>query len=353
LPRSPGDAGARRRRWLFAAAAGLGLGLIVLLVALTDARALLATARGVPPAMLVAPMALTLLSYAAMARSYQGIADAAGSPLSFRTWLRLTFVSNTANYVVTSAGLSGFAVRMVLLAQQGVPSGRAVLISLVQTFLTNATLLCFVLAGFVSLVSHRELSGGSLIAAAVAIVAFVALLVLAGLLAARRRLRRRLLRRGTQLLDAALRRVAPRRAPDRARLWRFQHNLDEGIAFLLQRKDRMLAPAAWITLDWFLTLAILWVAFRAVGQPVGIGLVLVGFGVGLLCSLVSFVPGGLGIMEGSMAAVYVSLGVPLERAVVAVLIFRVAYYVLPLLISVFLFHGLLRQAMRRAEAARV
>src|SRR5581483_9669745 len=200
LPRSPGDAGARRRRWLFAAAASLGLGLLVLLVALTDARALLATARGVPPAMLAVPMALTLLSYAAMARSYQGIADAAGSRLSFRTWLRLTFVSNTANYVVTSAGLSGFAVRMFLLAQQGVPSGRAVLISLVQTFLTNATLLCFVLAGFVSLVSRRELSGGPLLAAAAAIVAFVGLLVLAALLVARRRLRRRLLRRGTHLL---------------------------------------------------------------------------------------------------------------------------------------------------------
>jgi uncharacterized protein (TIRG00374 family) len=331
----------------------MGLGLLVLLVALTDARALLATARGVPPALLAVPMALTLLSYGAMARSYQGIADAAGSRLSFRTWLRLTFVSNTANYVLTSAGLSGFAVRMVLLAQQGVPSGRAVLISLVQTFLTNATLLCFILAGFVSLVSRRQLAGGPLVAAALAIVAFVALLALALVLVAHRRLRRRLLRRGTHLVYAALRRVAPRRTPRRARLWRFQHNLDEGITFLLQRKDRMLAPAAWITLDWFLTLAILWVAFRAVGQPIGLGLVLIGFGVGLLCSLVSFVPGGLGIMEGSMAAVYVSLGVPLERAVVAVLIFRVAYYVLPLLVSLFLFHGLMRQAMRGAETARV
>ncbi|HLK11842.1 MAG TPA: flippase-like domain-containing protein [Candidatus Binatia bacterium] len=354
MPHSPADGDARPRRLLLLGAASVGFGLLVLLVALADGRALLQTVRGAPPAMLAAPMALTLLSYGAMARSYQGIADAAGSRLSFRTWLRLTFVSNTANYVVTSAGLSGFAVRMFLLAQQGVPSGRAVLISLVQTFLTNVTLLCFILAGFVSLVSRRELTGAPLVAATAVVVAFGALLVLAGVLVAHRPLRRRLLRRGTHLVYGLLRRVAPRRAPRRARLWRFQHNLDEGIEFLLRRKDRMLAPAAWITLDWFLTLAILWVAFRAVGQPIGIGLVLVGFGVGLLLSLVSFVPGGLGIMEGSMAAVYVSLGVPLERAVVAVLIFRVAYYVLPLLVSVFLFHGLMRQVTRRAaEAARV
>jgi hypothetical protein len=33
--------------------------------------------------------------------------------------------------------------------------------------------------------------------------------------------------------------------------------------------------------------------------------------------------------------------VPLARALVAVLIFRIAYYVLPLLMSLFFFHGLM------------
>jgi uncharacterized membrane protein YbhN (UPF0104 family) len=45
-----------------------------------------------------------------------------------------------------------------------------------------------------------------------------------------------------------------------------------------------------------------------------------------------------------MTAVFVSLSVPLEPAVVAVLIFRVAYYVLPLLLSLFFFHGVMLQA---------
>jgi uncharacterized protein (TIRG00374 family) len=108
----------------------------------------------------------------------------------------------------------------------------------------------------------------------------------------------------------------------------------------------MLVPAAWITFDWVLTLGIIWVAFRSVGHPIPLGLVLIGFGVGVVLSLVGVIPGGLGIMEGSMTAVYVSLGVPLEPTVVAVIIFRFAYYVVPLLISVFLFRGLLRQVVR-------
>lgn len=50
-----------------------------------------------------------------------------------------------------------------------------------------------------------------------------------------------------------------------------------------------------------------------------------------------------------MAAIFVSLGVPFETAVVAVLLFRVAYYLLPLVISVFFF----RNMMGQTEVARL
>ena len=61
-------------------------------------------------------------------------------------------------------------------------------------------------------------------------------------------------------------------------------------------------------------------------------------------------------MEGSMTAIFTSLGVPFENAFLAVLIFRVAYYVLPLVLSFVLFHGLMLQAAhaaaRRSRAPR-
>lgn len=339
----------RSHRLVVAGAVTVGLGLLAILFAVADGRTLLQTARAIPPAMLIMPMLLAVASYAAMARSYQRIADAAGSRLPFGTWLRLTFVSNTVNYLVTSAGLSGFAVRMFLLKQNGVASGRAVLISLVQTFLTNATLLCFIVAGWVNLFLHQQLAGTTLAAASAVVIVFLVVLAVAALMAAHRTLRRRTLLWLANTTHRVLRHVAPSRAPRRVRLWRFQHNLNEGFEFLLRRKRQMVAPAIWIMLDWFLTLGILWWAFRSVNVPVAFGLVLAGFGVGVLLSLVSLVPGGLGVMEGSMTGVFVSFGVPLESAVVAVLIFRVAYYVLPLLVSVFFFHGLLRQATHSLE----
>ena len=342
----PADSPRTSSRLLLAGAVLLGLAVLVGLVLLADARTLLDTARAIPPTGLIGPLVFSFLSYAAMARSYQGIADVADQHLPFPVWLRITFVSNTVNYVVTSAGLSGFAVRMFLLSQYGVASGRAVLISLVQTFLTNFTLLFFILGGFVSLVIRQQLSGPALAAASLMLVLFAGVLGYAMVLVVNRRLRRLTLFWIGRMAHRLLRRFAPGRTPGLVRFWRYQHNLDRGIEFLLARRRGMLIPTAWITFDWVLTSGILWAAFRAVSHPLPPGLVMVGFGVGLFFSLVSFVPGGLGIMEGSMTAVFVSLGVPLQKALIAVLIFRLSYHLIPLVISVFLFHGVFRAARR-------
>jgi len=338
---------------LFTAALTLGLCLFVLPVVLSDGEQLLHIVAGIRPLMLILLVTLTLLSYAAMARSYQGIANAAGCRLTFGEWVRLTFVSATVNFLVTSAGLSGFAVRMYLLAQRGVPSGRAVLISLVQTFLTNFTLLIFIVTGFAVVVLRGTLAGTALIAASALVIVFAATLAYAILLVSHRRLRRRTLFFMADAGHRVLRRIVPRWTPGRVRLWRFQHNLNGGLEFLLARKRQIVGPACWILLDWAFTLGVIWLAFRSVNYPIAPGLVVIGFAVGICLSLVSLVPGGIGVMESSMTAVFVSLGVPLETAVVAVLIFRVAYYLLPLLTSLFLFHGVMAQvAHGMAGAAR-
>jgi len=328
-------------------AIAVGIGVFLALTLKADGEELLRTARSVRTVDLVVPLVLSFLSYAAMSRSYQGIAAAAGHRLPFGGWLRITFVSNTANYLVTSAGLSGFAVRMLLLAQHGVPSGRAVLISLVQTFLTNFTLLLFILGGFVSLVARQHLGGIFLFVATTAVVLFGATLVFVLVLAVRPELRRRTLLRLTVTTHRLLSRIAPRRTPPRRRLARFQRNLNQGFDFLLSRKAHMVIPTFWILFDWVLTVGVLWAAFWVVDEPLPLSIVIMGFGVGLFFSLLSFIPAGIGIMEGSMAAVFSSLGVPLSRSLPAVVIFRLTYQVIPLVVSLFFFRGLVRHALRQ------
>lgn len=330
-----------RRTWV-AWLAVFGASVLVFLVARADLDQLLRTARGIAPALLMLPALATVGSYLTMAWSYQGIARAAGYTLPFAEMCRITLVANTANYLLSTGGLSGFALRMYLFARRGIPAGSAVLISLVQTLLTNLTLLLFVAWGFGLLLFSHNLVGRDLIAATALLIAFGIVVIVMCIALLRRRWRRRLLYTTTRLLDRLLERVAPHRRPPRAALRRFQHNLNVGFDFLLQRPHDMLGPTFYIVLDWIFTLLVLYSAFVAIGSPIAMSYVIAGFAIGMFFSIASLVPGGLGILDGSMAAVFVGLGVQYEQAVVAILIFRAAYYGLPIIASLMLAPRMLR-----------
>jgi uncharacterized protein (TIRG00374 family) len=320
----------------------LGIAAFLALFAVADLRELWRVVATANVPLLALSLGCAVASYAAMARSYQGIAVAAGADVGFWEMFKVTIVASTVNYLVSTGGLSGFAVRIYFFTRRGIASSTAVLISLAQTFMTNLTLLGFVLLGFAYLFRAHSLSGYPLLIAGALLVLFIAAGIVAALLLLHARLRRRTLFYLAQGTHWVMHRMLPHRTPARTHIWRYQFNLNRGIAFLVSRKREMIGPAIFILLDWVFTILILYTAFLAVHHPVRISFVIVGFAVGIVLSYVSLIPGGLGIMEGSMAAIFAGLGVPFETAVVGVLVYRVAYYVMPLVVSVF-FHGMFTQ----------
>ncbi len=248
-----------------------------------------------------------------MALSYHGIARAAGAQVPFWDMLKVTCVANTVNYLVTTGGLSGFAVRLYFFMRMAIPSGTAVVIALVQTFITNSVLLLFVVGGFAYLLTTHDLHGFTLVMLCLLLAVFFLAAGVVVALLINRELRRRTLFVLAEATHRFLHRFLPRHKPGRVRIWRFQRNLNRGIDFLLARKRSMVIPTLWIVVDWVVTLLILKAAFAAVRYPIPLSFVTVGFAVGVALSMVSFIPGGLGVMEGSMAAIFVSLSVPVRN----------------------------------------
>lgn len=328
-------------------ATALGLAAFLCLFLLSDGPTLLRILREIRPETLAAPLACTILSYAAMAKSYQEIARTAGLHVSFPEMARITLVSTAANYVISTGGLSGLAVRSLYFSQRhGTGWGNAVSISLAQTFVTNLVLLAFVAWGLVNLVWVDE---PALRSAPVALALFALSLLLCALavvLVASRRVRERLFAFLLAVADFVSRPFVRHRAALTRRLALFEEELHEGVDFLIVRRRQMAGPIVYIVLDWLFMLATLYTAFRCIGAEVPMHVVVIGFSTGVFLSVVNLVPAGLGIMEGSMAAVFAALGVSLETAVVATVIFRVLYYFLPLLLTALLFPEMLRQASR-------
>ena len=65
---------------------------------------------------------------------------------------------------------------------------------------------------------------------------------------------------------------------------------------------------------------------------------------GVNAGAASLLPGGAGVQDGSTVGMFVVFGVPLESAVLATVLFRVVYYLIPFGLSLPLYYQLLRQA---------
>ena len=120
----------------------------------------------------------------------------------------------------------------------------------------------------------------------------------------------------------------------------FMDQLDEGIDLIHKKKKKLTMTIVYVCADWLFTMLVLYFAFRAVGIHITAGVLVAGFAVGMVTTLIPILPGGLGAMELAMTAVYSQMGINWDSALMATLIYRVVYYVLPGIVSIFIYWGL-------------
>jgi len=126
-----------------------------------------------------------------------------------------------------------------------------------------------------------------------------------------------------------------------ARLRRQRYNpvaTEEAVGRLFSAWDMLRAggwrgPALGAALNVILDMLTLYAIFVAAGHPVSVGVLLAGYGLPLLLAKMTILPGGVGLVEGSMAALYTSLGVPDAVTVVAILSYRFLSFWLPSLLG--------------------
>jgi uncharacterized protein (TIRG00374 family) len=142
------------------------------------------------------------------------------------------------------------------------------------------------------------------------------------------------------MVGTAWRKITHRNVDEQLR--DFDSTLSRGTIAIRDRPALLVSLLALVVADWAFSVATLGFCFGALGDPVGAGVLLTGFSIGIVVGLLSMVPGGLGVQEGSMAAVYALLGVPFEQAVVAAVLFRAVYYLTPFLVSLGFYRRLMR-----------
>jgi glycosyltransferase 2 family protein len=93
--------------------------------------------------------------------------------------------------------------------------------------------------------------------------------------------------------------------------------------------------------------------FYAFGEKISFGPLMAGYAVGMVFWIVSPTPQGVGVVEGTMALVYTSLGVPAEKATLVVLAFRGFSFWMPVLAGFLLLRRTRMMSAKKSGKERI
>lgn len=123
-----------------------------------------------------------------------------------------------------------------------------------------------------------------------------------------------------------------RRLPDawRDRAVTMVNDAVGNVAALARNRRRFGAAVFWGALNWLLDAAALWVLLAAFGYRADPGQLLLVYGLVGILSIIPITPGGLGVVEGVMVPLLISLGSTYQVAVLGVIAWRLVQYWMPM-----------------------
>lgn len=240
----------------------------------------------------------------------------------------VALASGAASKLVPVAGAGGIAVRFAYLKQCGIGDAAIGGYFVLQNVLGTAVLVTL----FVASAAAGGAGGSQLRYVAPALATLVAF---TGLIAWMRR------RPGdARRIGAALGRAADRLAARLGKQWHLERRFDGGgdslgQALTLGNTPPWRLAEALFYSSWTIAgdIASLYVAGLALGLDAGVGANVVAFTAASFAASAMAMPAGLGVTEGTMAAVLAGYGLPLDAAVSQVLLYRALSFWLPILLG--------------------
>lgn len=241
----------------------------------------------------------------------------------FKKIFPVAFISVTLNNLVLSGGAAGFSLRVLLLRNKQVSGREIISASFFHSYFNFLVILLLLPVSFLLLFLSDNWPNQSVRFLFTAFGLLWILFIFLTILFFHSRLRYRL----AVALDGLSHSLLRSRIRDR--FISFNEHLNQVIGRIRKKKKQISYLLPVMVLDWLLAFAALWLCFWAVRIDLPLSVLFVGFLVSVTAGIVSAVPGGIGIQESSMAGIFALFGVPIGQAVVAAVLFRIIFYLLP------------------------
>jgi glycosyltransferase 2 family protein len=286
------------------------------------------------------PLALlfTLFSYAFYSYAYAIVARTLGIGMRKRELAEVCFISTVVNHVLTTGGVVGYSLRYFLMKMYKVTLRDVLTSSLLHFYITSLDMLTFLPISIIYLLQHATIPRGLVIALGAMTAVFSLILILSTILvffpSRRRRVISMVIHFGRKFI----------RRDWLTWMLKFDDTLTCGTEAFRNRPLILVGVMLLTLLDFASSIIAMGFVFEALGPPLKAGVLVSGYVIGIMAGLISMVPGGLGVQEGSMASIYALLGATFGQAVLAAILFRILYYFLPYLLILPFYNRLLIKA---------
>lgn len=289
-------------------------------------------------------LSLALLAQAAwiynLGSFYQATYRALGMPVKHAHITRLASAGFFMTIAAPSAGLSAMAIFYDDARRRGLPVARVTVAAILYVWFEYIGTLGTVLFGIAELAFKKDLHWTEFLSmlALLGGAAGIALLLYLGMhsSAALGKMLAYLTRLANTLLRPFIRRDCLREE----RAYAFSNELAEGVRFLRCNLRRLAWPFYYTILNKALLVVVLGFCFLAFRVQVSLGSLIAGQSFAHMFMIVAPTPAGIGFMEGIMALVLNSLGIPLGDAAVVTLAYRAYSFWVPFFFGMAMFNAL-------------
>ena len=266
----------------------------------------------------------TTLSYYFMAIAFGSSARLLGVDMPFKKICQLAFVSAVISGLTSIAGITAYTTKVALFKKHNLRVSTITAFTFFFANLGNIALLVLLPFGMKSFLSVQSVATRIASPVRIEIFAVILLVLMANLAIFIGPLRRGILNFLLKFVRDGITKEA-----FQARISAVNEAMDNTLVVLQQHPKKLVELAVLTSLNWLFAILALGACFYALGITMPFGVLLTGYIIGIFVGVISVIPGGMGIQEATMAGVFSFLGINFGVAVLAAVIFRLIYYVLP------------------------
>jgi uncharacterized protein (TIRG00374 family) len=254
--------------------------------------------------------------------------------------LKLGFVSSVISNLI--AFPPALALRLLVLGRHGVSGSKTAGSSLLHSYFKNLVFYSLIPLSLIYVILTFPLVFGGVAVMILIILVLIVAIVVATVIMFNSRVRALVLR-----LLGRVWHFITRRNVDTA-FNNFNLAVSDGIVEIKKHPRYSIILIGVVLGDVTAMIAGLYFCFKALAIPVHLGVLITGFNFGITLTVISLIPGDLGVQEASIAGILAIFGVPFNQSVLAAILFRVLYYFVPFIFSLGFYWSLLKETRQKS-----